>query len=112
MDYRYGYPAPPPPPPPPPRHYHITRCHHYADNYFPYSRDFVERKAKIGLLAGISASSLGAGLLVGGVLSPVLGIVGAAGLATASVLAIKTAIQRRVAYPSEVVYDETIGYHR
>ncbi len=108
MDYQYA-------PPPPPKRFHICRCHHINDQYYPYSRDFVEKKAKIGLLAGISATSLFAsivakGTFLGGTVLPVLG---AAGLVTASVMAIKAAIQRKT-NPEMVVVDNAqgIGMHR
>lgn len=117
MDYQY---APPPPPPPAPRRFRIERVHHFNDAYFPYNRDYVEKKHKIGLLAGMSLTSLGAGIIgghlmgVGALLWPTaLGVVG---LGVASVIAIKAALSKKVAPPpppEEVVYEDVgYGYRR
>ena len=101
----YGHPAPPPPPPP--RRFHIHRCHHYADHYYPYSREYVDRRAKIGLLAGVSAVSM----LFGGLIPALVGTVG---LTAAGVMAIRTALGKKtaVAPPDTVVYEDSVGYHR
>ena len=115
MDYQYA-----PPPPPPPRRYHVERVHHFNDAYYPYNRDYVEKKRKIGLLAGMSLTSLGAGIIGGhliagaGAVLAVPAALGIVGLGIASVLAVKAALSKKVAPPpppEEVIYED-IGYRR